>query len=34
MKVPLLALTVSGVALALCSNMVISFLQLVGQGML
>ena len=34
MKVPLLALTASGVILALCSNTVISFLQLVAQGAL
>ena len=34
MKVPLLALTVSGVILALCSNTVIGFLQMVGQGAL
>ena len=34
MKVPLLALTASGVALALCSNMVIGFLQMVAQGVL
>ena len=30
----LLALTASGVILALCSNQVIGFLQLVGQGVL
>ena len=34
MKVPLLALTASGVILALCSNTVIGFLQMVGQGAL
>ena len=34
MKVPLLALTASGVLLALCSDLVIGFLQLVGQGVL